>query len=204
MSKRLDLVGQKFGRLEVVSDVGNKGKQSLWSCVCDCGNSKTVLGNSLRLGITRSCGCLQRENSRDRKKTHGLSRISEYQVWRNMLSRCSDVRNKSYSNYGGRGIKVCDRWLESFENFLEDMGNCPLGMFLDRRDNEGEYTPENCRWVTREEQNNNTRRNVWRTYQGETKTISQWARLYNLPMKTLWARLKRFGWSMRRALNEGV
>jgi hypothetical protein len=121
-----------------------------------------------------------------------------------MIQRCYNPNNKGYKNYGGRGIKVCARWLESFENFYEDMGDCPKGLTLDRKDNDGDYTSENCRWATKEEQQNNTRINVWITYVGETKTRTQWERSLGMRPGLLNNRLNKDGWSIEKALTTSV
>lgn len=134
---------------------------------------------------------------------HGGFQLSEYRIWQSMKDRCRNSNNVGYPNYGGRGIKVCDRWLDSehgFENFLEDMGPCPgPGYSIERKDNDGDYCPENCVWATRLEQANNRRTNVLLEYQGKLKTIAEWARLYRINSNTLWSRLAR-KWSVEKAL----
>jgi hypothetical protein len=121
-------------------------------------------------------------------------------VWQNMIRRCYEPNKKDYKNYGGRGIGVCSRWLESFENFYVDMGDCPEGMTLDRKNNDGNYCKENCRWATKIEQMNNKRSNVWKEYKGERKTVAQWARSLDIHEGTLRTRF-RSGWSVDRAFN---
>jgi hypothetical protein len=118
-----------------------------------------------------------------------------------MKQRCYNPNSSQYRYYGGRGIKVCDRWLESFENFYEDMGDCPEGMSIDRKDSEGDYEPRNCRWATKEEQANNTRSNKWFSYENELKTLSQLGRILNIKRLTLWRRLNAYGWSEERAFS---
>jgi hypothetical protein len=204
----IDLVGQKFGRLEVKEFAGtSKNRKSLWACLCTCGSNKTVRGDHLKSGETRSCGCFHKEQTSKAKTTHGQARrgkeSSEYLSWGHMMSRCYDINCKDYRDYGGRGIRVCERWFK-FENFYADMGDKPKDRSLDRKDNGGDYAPDNCRWATWKEQANNTRRNVWKEYKGDSRTISQWARLYNLPKQALWYRLSRPGWSIERALTTPV
>jgi hypothetical protein len=206
MGKRLDLVGQRFGRLTVISDVGNRHHESLWECICDCGNTTLVICNNLRRGTTKSCGCYMKERTRDVSTTHGQSRVGlttlVYMCWGSMMKRCYNSKHRDFKYYGGRGIKVCERW-HKFENFFEDMGNPPEGMTLDRIDNDGDYTPENCRWATWEEQQNNRGNNHWVEFKGERKTVTQWERSLGMNKNTLWRRLYR-GWSIEQALTTPV
>ena len=208
MGKFIDLTGQKFGRLTVRELFGrNKHHQIIWNCVCDCGNTKKVNGGPLRSGVIKSCGCYNREQSKKANTTHGQlknrSMSSIYNCWHGMIQRCTNPKCKTYKHYGGRGIKVCERWYK-FENFYEDMGERPPGMTLDRKDNDGDYCKENCRWITQEEQRNNMRSNVWIEHNGERKTRTQWARSLNINVSTLRARLNSPNWSIGRALNTPV
>jgi len=151
-----DLVGRRFGRLVVVSrSVANKWSQACWLCRCDCGTDVTVPHYRLRHGGAKSCGCARREaasrvaatNGRA-VTTHGMSQAPEYSVWLGMKTRCYNSGDHSFSNYGGRGISICERWLHSFENFYVDMGPRPNSYYqIDRINNDGNYESENCRWV---------------------------------------------------------
>lgn len=156
----LQLVGRVFGRLTVVGRRGSDRKgHSLWLCRCECGNTKLTRADALISGACRSCGCLVVETMTARR-THGHSGrniTATYRAWADMLTRCRCVTNSRYEDYGGRGIRVCERWL-TFGSFLTDMGSRPAGLSLDRVDNDGNYELANCRWATRSQQQNNKRR----------------------------------------------
>jgi len=201
MNGKKDIKGHKFGRLMVLEDVGrDKREEVLWRCICECGNEMVALGGNLRSGHTQSCGCLNKEICAEAHTTHGLSKTSEYHIWLGMIQRCHNPDNHAFKWYGARGIKVCDRWRYSFENFFEDMGKKPSDKYtIDRIDNDGDYCPENCKWVTRKEQANNTRSNSRHEFNGVVKNISGWADEYGMNYKTLYSRLER-GWFLEKAL----
>ena len=186
----------KFGRLSVVRYAGIKNHRHLWLCKCDCGSERTVRGNSLRDGNTRSCGCLNRESYPNRGpdplpgRRKGGRITKEYRTWCAMKDRCSNPQTPCYKNYGSRGITVCDRWMK-FENFLEDMGERPAGTTLDRINNNGNYEPGNCRWATMKEQNRNRGNNRLITVNGETRCISEWAEKCGVSDTLIGARLRR-------------
>ena len=160
----IDLKGQTFGRLLVVERAFTQNKAIYWRCKCNCEKQSEVFvqGRGLRDGITRSCGCLQKEWARRKQllncRKHGEHGSSEWKTWAGMIVRCSYSGTNGYHNYGGRGIKVCDRWLHSYENFLADMGRKPSPKHsIDRIDVDGNYEPSNCRWSTGSEQCKNKR-----------------------------------------------
>ena len=180
MSELKKLIGQTFGRLTVIARAPNSAQgRARWLCRCECGNTLVTLGVSLRQGRANSCGCLRREVTGVRARTHGLSKIPEYFIWRSMKSRCSNSNDKHYKDYGGRGIKPCTRWLHSFEEFFADMGPRPSPKHsIDRIDNDSGYYPENCRWATTIEQGQNSRanRNITNHRTGETLCAAEWSR----------------------------
>jgi hypothetical protein len=148
-----NLIGQTYRRLTVIDFAGiDKWGNALWFCDCSCGGKKVVQGRYLEKGTTSSCGCLYV----GAKVTHGKTKTPEYYIWDNMLRRCKNPKNPTYKNYGGRGISVCKLW-HKFENFFKDMGKCPPGLTLERRNNNLGYCPDNCIWATWATQNNNQR-----------------------------------------------
>lgn len=178
-----DLTGQQFSRLTVLylHSRGGANKPAKWLCQCACGQQKIIRSNDLTSKNVKSCGCIQREHITNLNYRHGKSNRREYQVWAAMKDRCLNKNNTRYGLYGGRGIGVDTEWVESFEVFFQDMGECPAGYSLDRIDNNKGYSKENCRWATRSEQQRNRRDNARETYRGETKTIAEWAEETGMP-----------------------
>lgn len=200
-----DLTGQKFGKLTVLGYAGMKS-HSQWYCRCECGNFVKTGTCNLKSGNTNSCTCLQKEVVRQRSTTHGHTgngQVSKtYTAWQAMLSRCQAPNYINFKNYGGRGINVCKRW-QKFENFLEDMGERPDGLSLDRIENDKGYYKENCRWATRIEQQNNRRNNRKITFNSKTQTLAQWEQELGLNKCIVSGRL-RLGWSVEMALTTPV
>ncbi|MFA5240719.1 MAG: hypothetical protein WC476_13570 [Phycisphaerae bacterium] len=206
MGKLKDITGNKYGRLVVIGYAGRtKDRHSLWKCVCDCGNTKTIIGNSMKRGDTTSCGCYAKEVefSQHNGLKHGMATTRAYNIWAQMIQRCINPKNKNYRLYGERGIAYCEKW-QTFEGFWADMQNGYSDtLTLDREDVNGNYEKSNCRWATQKEQGNNTRINHTITYGGLTLTLSQFADKYNMSKETLWYRIKS-GWGIERALSTPV
>lgn len=156
----IDRTGQRVGKLTIISFHSKTKRGSKWLCRCECGNEIVALAGNLKPNHTTSCGCVQSAITTARNLTHGLSRTKEHYAWLDAKARTTNPKHKRYIYYGARGIKVCDRWFNSFENFFADMGECPPNKrSLGRIHNNGDYCPENCRWETHVQQMNNTRRN---------------------------------------------
>jgi hypothetical protein len=193
----MTIVGQRFGHLIILDEVPKIGKNRMVLCRCDCGNEKIHGLRHLKSGAALSCGCTRNVAAAERcrkRATHRQTGSREYRAWRSMKKRCYNITDKNFHNYGGRGISVCVRWLESFECFYADMGVCPDGMSLDRKNNDGNYEPDNCRWVTCKVQSRNTRNNRYITYDGETKTVAEWTEELKVPPWLLYGRMRQ-GWS---------
>jgi len=200
-------IGKRFGRLVVDRFMyRDKRRNAYVLCRCDCGNKTIVQLSSLTSGDTTSCGCRRKEGGPLKHGAcRGGKRLSEYQIWRSMTQRCYNPNNRAYKDYGGRGIKVCARWRHSFENFLADMGPRPTKHHtLERIDNNGDYSPENCCWATKKEQSNNRRDNLLLTFEGKTMTAKQWAEKIGMNYETLYRRIKKYGWPIEVALTTSI
>lgn len=188
-----DLIGRRFDRLTVVEFVGRDlGGRSRWRCRCDCGGESIADGYNLKSGQVRSCGCLQRAAAREAVTRHGMSDSRLYRIWSGMHQRCENQNMPHYSNYGGRGISVCDEWseFENFRNWALSHGYSD-DLTIDRSNNNLNYSPNNCRWADVITQQNNTRKNHHFTYGDETKTIAEWSRCLGIRYSTLWQRISR-------------
>lgn len=203
-----DIKGSKYYRLLVMRFVGHKpigGVNKLaWECLCECGNKIICIGDAIKSGNTKSCGCLKSETTINRCTKHGLTRrgkkAPEHNIWNHMKRRCLNPTNKAYKDYGGRGIKICEKWL-NFENFYRDMGPRPSSKHsIERVNNDGNYEPDNCLWILKSDQNKNQRSNLIINYQGETKILSEWAKSLNLKYMFLYHRLIRKKQSMEQVL----
>lgn len=194
-----DLAGMRFGHLTVVKLAHCHGGQAHWLCSCDCGKDTVVRSSRLRNGQTSSCGCKKGHI------THHESKTRLYHIWRNMLDRCLNPKNPQYESYGARGIVVCDEWFEyvPFRNWALANGYSKE-LSIDRINNDGGYCPENCRWTTALQQANNTRKTRFITYNGETHSVSEWARILNIKQSTLSMRINKYGWSVEKALGKEI
>lgn len=198
------LIGKRFNLLKVLSVCGrNKSGNTLMLCLCDCGNNSTPISSALISGHSSSCGCLTKKNSANALRKHGMTNTKVYQSWTSMIERCENKNNPKYHRYGGRGIKICKRWRESFQSFYDDMGDSPLDMTLGRRNNNGDYEPSNCRWENASQQSRNTKNNRLLKFKGKTRCLIEWAEEFRIDYDVLWMRLNR-GWSIKRALETKV
>ncbi len=206
MSRPIDLTGRRFGRLTVIARAENsKDGRASWLCICDCGNKCIVVGDKLRRGEKKSCGCMMREWQHMSHSSHGLSDSKLYRIWRSMRGRCKNPGVLCYKDYGGRGIKVCDEWESSFIAFLAwaVQAGYQDGLTIDRIDVNGDYSPQNCRWATRLEQSRNKRNSRFLEFQGERKTLSEWAEITGIPLNLISGRYTR-GWSAERIFCEPI
>jgi hypothetical protein len=194
--KKINEIGNIYGRLKVLYGIDTHANHALWVCVCECGNKIKSTGTHLRTGHTTSCGCSRLK--------HGLSGSKVYNAWNAMISRCYNINNHNFKNYGARGISVCDRWKESPINFILDMGVPDSKMSIERIDVNGNYDPDNCRWATNIEQARNRRSNNIIDFNGTKMCASSWAEKLGINRSTLENRLTVRGWSIEKCLTEPV
>jgi hypothetical protein len=205
MGAAIDLTGQKFGRWLVIKRYQTIPKTK-YLCRCECGTERLVAHGDLRNGKSRSCGCLKRDLTIARNTTHGDSHHERlWRIWNNMKNRCSNPNIDTFHRYGGRGIKVCDEWEQSYESFREwSLSNGYTdNLSIDRIDNDGNYEPNNCRWVTSKIQSRNTVRNNRYSIENETRTLIEWCELHSINYRTVKSRLSR-GWSFEDAITREV
>ena len=201
-------IGDKFSKLTVIGFVGvNKKKKRVWLCRCECGKEIQVHTGKLTSGHTKTCGCTRIQNIVNAIKIsntkHGMKGTKEYVAWSEMKQRCTNPNAQQYKNYGARGIKVCDRWLNSFENFYADMGKAPEGFSIDRIDVNGDYCPENCRWADYETQQYNRRDTVKITFNGITENLLYWSKRTGISTRNLYERFRR-KWSAEKILTTPI
>ena len=192
MRKRKNLIGQTFGRLTVIAEgetreLSNKRKQYYWLCQCNCGSKpKEINQNCLLNGETISCGCYHSEHNHEYGFKHGMSNTRIYTIWSGMIQRCCNPNAKNYPRYGGRGITICEEWKE-FKNFYDwsKISGYTDNLTIESLDNNGNYCPENCTWITKQNQMRNTRRNHYIKYNDEELTLTEWARKFDMNVETL-------------------
>lgn len=194
-----DCIGKKYGRLTILTIFRGNKNRKFAQCICECGKYCTADLYSIVSRHTQSCGCYRRESSHDVNFKHGKRNTLLYKMWSMMVDRCHNPRNQSYERYGGRGITVCDRW-RKFINFYEDMGEKPGGMQLDRIDNNKGYFKENCRWTTSQQNNRNRRDSLFVEFRGNNILLKELAEQYNMPYKTVFARISYYGMTPEEAI----
>ncbi len=201
MPKLVDLTGTRIGWLRVINrNTDNPSGPVMWNCVCDCGTELVRAAKWIRGPGVASCGCYNIALSTERFSKHGLARSVEYRIWQGMKSRCYSPSNAAYYKYGARGIGVCERWM-NVENFISDMGPRPSPKHsLDRIDGTKDYSPENCRWATPEQQQRNIKTNVFLEYDGKSMIAADWAKIVGIDAKTIQSRIQKLGWTAEEAL----
>lgn len=200
-----DLTKRKFGRLTVKrrASKNSTGGRVQWVCKCECGKIVIIIAQSLIMGRTKSCGCLLSEVTTKRLTKHGKCKHPDYWIWQAMWQRCTNKKKKHYKSYGARGISVCKRW-RHFDKFLEDMGPRPVGYVLDRHDNDGNYEPSNCSWVSKKRSARNTRRAIIVTVNGRTQCLADWADELGIRYRTIYYRIYSCGWTPEKAVTTPV
>jgi hypothetical protein len=201
-------VGNVYGRLTVLKETGRKRGAVLFLCKCECGNEKEITGGDLRSGKVHSCGCYKIEKVTNENITHGLNDHRLYSIYHNMISRCYNEKIDTYELYGGRGIKICNEWLNKENGFINFykwsiQNGYTEFLTLDRMNVNGNYTPDNCRWATNQQQSNNKRSNHYVEMDGEIKTLSEWCEIFNISYKTVQSRLQT-GWEEIKAITTPI
>ncbi len=180
MGTPANVLKKKFNRLKVLSFAyKDKWHSRYWRCLCDCGNYKFVNTRDLQKNRVKSCGCLAKEVASKQSWKHGKVNTKAYSSWHHLKSRCNNPNDTAYKYYGAKGIKVCERWINSFKEFYKDMGDPPLGYVIDRINPYKGYYPENCRWITMVDNARNTRKTIFITFNNKTKCLAEWARILN-------------------------
>ena len=203
-NRKVITAGTRFDRWCVIGPAGKDDRGNvLYDCVCDCGTRRRVKGTMLRVGRSRSCGCIRP----DQLTKHGEARrgrmTAEYRIWEGIQRRCNNPSDPVFEHYGGRGIRMCEAW-SSYDAFLSDMGRRPSQRHsIDRIDNDGDYEPGNCQWATQKDQCRNQRSNVWVTYRGERRVLAELVEAHGKDYMRVYQRIRR-GWDAERAINEPV
>jgi len=207
MGKKIDLTGCRFGMLTVIKENGRCSSGGvLWKCECDCGETTTARSRNLINGKTKSCGCILKgsyNRTGHGNESHGLSKHKLFKKWSGMKTRCYNKKDKFYNIYGGRGINVCDEWIDNFKSFYDwSMENGYVdGLSIDRIDNNGDYTPSNCRWTTMKTQSRNRRNSLKVLYKGEEKPLMEACVSAGLDYRVVYSRIYIYNWCVDRALS---
>ncbi len=203
--KKKDLTGKRFGRLTVIRKDGHLGEKTAWLCKCDCGNYKRISTDRLTTGKTQSCGCLRNEMVRKALTTHGMRHTKIYKIWEAMKRRCNSPKCDHYILYGGRGIRYIPEW-DRFVPFYKWALSAGYkeGLSIDRIDVNGNYEPENCRWIPLKQQAYNKTTSHYLTLNGKTMTVTEWSKSTGIPTYDIFQRISKLHWSVKRALTEPV
>lgn len=202
MRRFIDLTNQKFGRLTALYRLHNTDGKTKWLCICECGNLAETSLSHLRNGGAKSCGCLHKEMMIQTFTKHNKSNTRLYNIWQGMKKRCYNINDEAYKYYGGRGIKVCNEWLNDFQAFYDWAMNNDYkeNLTIDRIDVDTDYKPGNCRWATNKDQQRNKRSNNYYTINGETHCLKEWCEILNLNYYTVHNRIVRYSWPIEKAL----
>ncbi len=205
-SRKIDMTGTRYNSVIAVNEAGiAASRDTKWLFLCDCGNLFEANGYYVRCGKVKDCPSCAAERVRMASVKHWLSNTAEFSTWTDIQTRCYNSKTKAFKHYGGRGIVVCKRWLDSFDNFLSDMGNRPSkNHSIERINVNGNYEPSNCKWVTDKEQANNKRSNVLVTLNGITKNVTEWIIDLNLNKNTVNSRIYNLKWPLEKALTKGT
>lgn len=196
-----NLAGMRFGRIVVLGYDKSSKKDSYWQCICDCGISKII--GKRHLKNTKSCGCYRNERLSIISTKHGCASTAEYKTWTGIIERCTNTKSSLYPAYGGRGIKICQEWLDNFEIFLEDMGVKPFKTAsIERKDNNGDYNKDNCCWASKVEQACNRRNTIIVDWQGQKMPLTILCKERGMPDKQVWNRINILGWPVEDAINK--
>jgi hypothetical protein len=204
--KFIDITGNKYNRLTVIKRIGTSNNgQVRWLCQCDCGNYTEVSGGNLKNGSVKSCGCIVTENNKKRA-THNMTNTRLYYIWCDIKNRCTNQNLECYKNYGGRGIEVCNEWKNNFLNFYNwaMQNDYQKNLTIDRINNDGNYEPNNCRWVTMQKQSYNRRDSYMITINNKTKCLAEWCKIYKIPYLTVYMRITKRGMKPYDALTKPI
>lgn len=195
-----NIVGRKIGRLTAIKYIDVVNNKSRWLFKCDCGNEKVIFSAHVKSENTVSCGCLQKERKIAASTKHGACKTKTYKIWTGIKARCTNPNRENYNRYGGSGIKICDRWNASFDNFLKDMGECPSNLHsIERIDPNKNYTKNNCKWELLSKQNRNKKNSLLVEFNGEKRPLIEWCEMLGMKYSTIFQRLYKLKQSPNQA-----